>query len=120
MTINYTDATVPPRTGVKDYELLQDSNGIIDGAFKLTKPGTVIIKGRYKTKNKTIESTNNFSIVVERQVKKIQVPKVGTAYYTNPEYNNSVKGYRLNDMPLFKINGNTDSANTSNSIIFKS
>lgn len=120
MTINYTDATVPPRTGVKDYELLQDSNGIIDGAFKLTKPGTVIIKGRYKTKNRTIESTNNFSIVVERQVKKIQVPKVGTAYYTNPEYNNSVKGYRLNDMPLFKINGNTDSANTSNSIIFKS
>lgn len=120
MTINYTDATVPPRTGVKDYKLLQDSNGIIDGAFKLTKPGTVIIKGKYIIKDRTIESINNFSIVVERQVKKIQVPKVGTAYYTNPEYNNSVKGYRLNDMPLFKINSNTGSANTSNSIIFKS
>lgn len=119
MTINYTDATVPPRTGVKNYKLLQDSNGIIDGAFKLTKPGTVIIKGRYETKSGSIESTNNFSIVVERQVKKIRVPKKGAAYNVSPKYDEAVRGYRLNNMPLFITNGGS-SANMSNNIIFKS
>lgn len=118
VTVKYMPAATNPDTTSKNFVIRVE--GSADGIYlagTLKKPGALTFKALYYDKNGREHESNTIIINVEKQIKEIKVPSVGSSY--SEEYSNSLGEQKLNNMRLFSIGGNASNVHLSESNIIE-